>query len=138
MEEIGNRATMFSLDSVHGANREYICWLLEQCAKPGTGASRLFEDEAVDLLAERLTTPLQTGQHLTLALEEAFQIGGRPVTTEVVESVKCNRPADHIFKPARGFVRMGPVPQSSEAPPWHSRPARSTGRPSSPTFAAPG
>jgi DNA invertase Pin-like site-specific DNA recombinase len=36
-------------------------------------------------LAERLSTPLQIEQHL--ALEEAFQIGGQPVTTEVVESV---------------------------------------------------
>jgi type II secretory pathway predicted ATPase ExeA len=29
MEEIGNRATMFSLDNAHGANRDYILWLLE-------------------------------------------------------------------------------------------------------------
>jgi hypothetical protein len=47
----------------------------------------LFEEEAIDLLAERLATPLQIEQHLTLALEEAFQIGGKPVTPEVVESV---------------------------------------------------
>jgi type II secretory pathway predicted ATPase ExeA len=86
-EEIGNRATLFSLDNVHGANREYIHWLLEQCAKAGTEAQRVFDDEAVDLLAERLTTPLQIVQHLGLALEEAFQIGGQPVTTDVVESV---------------------------------------------------
>ncbi len=87
MEEIGNRATLVALDNAHGANREYIVWLLEQCTKPGTEAQTLFADEAVDLLADRLTTPLQIGQHLVLALEAAFQIGGQPVTTDVVESV---------------------------------------------------
>jgi type II secretory pathway predicted ATPase ExeA len=86
-EEIGNRATMLSLNNAHGANRDYIYWLLEQCTKSGTEPQRLFEDEAVDLLAERLSTPLQIGQHLTLALEAAFEIGGRPVATKVVESV---------------------------------------------------
>jgi type II secretory pathway predicted ATPase ExeA len=86
-EEIGNRATLFSLDNVHGANRDYIHWLLDQCAKDGTEPQRLFEDEAIDLLAERLSTPLQIVQHLTLALEAAFEIGGQPVTTNVVESV---------------------------------------------------
>jgi hypothetical protein len=87
MEEIGNRAMMLPFENVHGTNREYIYWLLEQCAKPESDAQRLFDDEAVDLLADRLKTPLQICQHLTLALESAFQIGGRPVTVEVVESV---------------------------------------------------
>jgi hypothetical protein len=42
-----------------------------------------------------------------------------------------NRPVDHIFKIARGLGRMGSLAQSSEALPWLSRPARSTGRQSS-------
>jgi hypothetical protein len=67
LEEIGNRATVFSLEGTQSENREFIHWLL----------------------AERLATPLQIEQHLTLALEEAFQIGGKPVTLEVVESVLC-------------------------------------------------
>lgn len=87
MEEIGNRATIFSMDKVHGENREYIYGLLEQCTKPNTAPHILCEDEAVDLLAERLKTPLQIGRHLTLAMEAAFHIGGQPVTCEVVESV---------------------------------------------------
>ena len=86
-EEIGNRATLFYLDNVHGANREYIHWLLDQCAKPGTEPQALFDDEAIDLLAERLSTPLQIVQHLGLALEAAFVIGGRPVATKVVDQV---------------------------------------------------
>lgn len=87
MEEIGNRATLFSMDNVHGANRDYIYWLLEQCAKPDRMPNTLCEDEAIDLLAERLGTPLQIGQHLTLALEQAYQVGGQPVSTDVVEYV---------------------------------------------------
>jgi len=87
MEEIGHRATMFSLDNVHGDNREYITWLLERCTRPGTDANTLFADEAVDLLAERLPPPLHIVQHLTLALEAAFQVGIRPVGTDVIESV---------------------------------------------------
>jgi type II secretory pathway predicted ATPase ExeA len=86
-EEIGNRATLFFLDNVHGANRDYIHWVLEQCAKDGKEPARLFEDEAIDLLAERLSTPLQIVQHLTLALAAAFEIGGGPVTRKVVEQV---------------------------------------------------
>jgi type II secretory pathway predicted ATPase ExeA len=85
LEEIGDRAVVFSLDNVHGANREYIYWLLKQCTKQEPSA--LFQEDAVDLLAERLATPLQIVYHLTRALEEAFQIGGQPVTVEVADSI---------------------------------------------------
>ena len=40
------------------------------------------------------------------------------------------RPVNRIFKAGRRLVKMGPV-DSPEAPPWLSRPARSTGRLSS-------
>jgi type II secretory pathway predicted ATPase ExeA len=87
MEEIGNRATVFSMDKVHGENRDYIYWLFGQCTKSETAAHTLCDDEAVDLLADRLKTPLQIDEHLTRALEEAFQVGGRPVGRDVVEAV---------------------------------------------------
>ena len=38
-------------------------------------------------MAARLRTPLQVQRHLTLALEAGYQIGERPVTAELVESV---------------------------------------------------
>jgi hypothetical protein len=47
----------------------------------------MVEDGAIDLLASRLKTPLQIEQHLTLAFEEAFRVGERPVTRQVVEGV---------------------------------------------------
>ena len=87
MEEIGNRATVFSLDNIHGDNREYIHWLLEQCTESRRAASAPFDDDAIDLLAERLRTPLQINEYLALALEAGFQAGIRPVTRDVIESV---------------------------------------------------
>ena len=36
---------------------------------------------------ERLTTPLQIEQYLTLVFEEAYSIGQKPVTAEVIENV---------------------------------------------------
>ena len=47
----------------------------------------VLEAEAIDLLAMRLRTPLQIEQHLTLAFEAAYQVGEKPVTTAIVESI---------------------------------------------------
>jgi hypothetical protein len=44
-------------------------------------------DAAIDLLAAKLRTPLQIEQHLALAFEEAFRVGEKPVTVEVIEAV---------------------------------------------------
>jgi hypothetical protein len=44
-------------------------------------------ESAIALLADRLRTPLQIEQHLTLAFEEGFRIGEKPVTTDAVEAV---------------------------------------------------
>lgn len=43
--------------------------------------------EEIGSRAESLLTPLQIGYHLTLALEEAYKIGTKPVTEEIVKSV---------------------------------------------------
>ncbi len=87
MEEIGYRATVFSLDSIVGSQREYIEWLLSGCTTEGLQMRDVLEAEAIDLLAMRLRTPLQIEQHLTLAFEAAYQVGEKPVTTAIVESI---------------------------------------------------
>ncbi|AGY56349.1 ExeA family protein [Gloeobacter kilaueensis] len=87
MEEIGYRAVVFSLDDLIGSPKDYLHWLLEQCLSEGTQASEAIEDEALNLLANRLKTPLQLQQHLSLAFETGFEVGTRPVTAEVVESI---------------------------------------------------
>lgn len=87
LEEIGHRATIFNLDGIGAGKREYIEWLIARCLKAETAVEVVFSIEAVDLLAERLATPLQIEHYLTLAVEEAFTIGANQVTAEIVESV---------------------------------------------------
>jgi hypothetical protein len=86
MEEIGYRTDVFSLDGIVGAQREYIAWLLGTCAASEEAAGSILTDDAVDLLASKLRTPLQVQLHLALALEAGYQAGERPVSVEVVES----------------------------------------------------
>nr|WP_272819488.1 AAA family ATPase [Scytonema hofmannii] len=87
MEEIGYRATVFSLEGIVGSQREYIEWLVSKCTIEDTQISDILSAEAVELLAMRLRTPLQIEQHLTLAFEAAYLFGEKPVTTTIIESV---------------------------------------------------
>ena len=87
MEEIGYRATIFSLEGMAGSQGEYITWLIDACACEGTKLSDVLTVEAIELLSERLRTPLQIEQHLMLAMEAAYHVGEKPVTGPIVESV---------------------------------------------------
>ena len=87
MEEISYRTDVFSLDGIAGSQREYIRWLLLTCTSGQDEADSILTEEAIDLLATKLRTPLQIQLHLTLALEAGYQVGERPVSAEVVESV---------------------------------------------------
>lgn len=49
------------------------------------------EEQAIDYLAERLTTPLQIEQHLTMALMEGFTTGTKPITVEIIEATLSKR-----------------------------------------------
>ncbi|WP_027156531.1 ExeA family protein [Methylobacter luteus] len=87
MEEIGYRTDVFSLDGITGHQREYIQWLLKTCSDSQSEADAMLTDDALELLAAKLRTPLQIQLHLTLALEAGYQAGERPVPVEVVDSV---------------------------------------------------
>ncbi len=87
MEEIGSRTSVFSLDGIQGKKTEYIRWLLEKCLKKGVKQTDIFTEDALEQLAERLTTPLQIEQHLRLAFEEGYRIGQKPVETEIIDAV---------------------------------------------------
>lgn len=87
MEEIGYRTAVFAFDGMVGHQRDYITWLLGACAAEGVAVPDMIEADAITLLAERLKTPLQIEQHLTLAFEEAFRVGEKPVTAEIVQAV---------------------------------------------------
>ena len=85
MEEIGSRSTFFVLEGVKGQQRPYISWLLETCS--ALPEDEILTEEAAELLATRLVTPLQIIQYLTVALEEAYKIGQKPVSAEMIDSV---------------------------------------------------
>ena len=87
MEEIGYRTTIFDYEGIGSARRDYVAWLLGACAAEGVKVGELLEEEAIDLIAERLRTPLQIEMHLTLAFEQGFRLGAKPVTAEIVEQV---------------------------------------------------
>ena len=86
MEEIGARTDVFSLDGITGAQREYIEWLLRTCSGNEGACETILTDDAIDLLASKLRTPLQVQLHLALALEAGYQTGERPVSVAVIES----------------------------------------------------
>jgi len=87
LEEVGYRMTIFEFEGIAGHQREYINWLLRACAAEGTAVSDMIEEAAVELLAARLRTPLQIERHLTLAFEEAYRLGAKPVPVEIADKV---------------------------------------------------
>jgi type II secretory pathway predicted ATPase ExeA len=87
MEEIGYRTDIFSLDGIAGSQREYIHWLLDTCTERRVAAESIISEEAIDLLATKLRTPLQIQLHLSLSLEAGYQVGETPVSALLVESV---------------------------------------------------
>lgn len=60
MEEIGARTDVFSLDGITGAQREYIEWLLRTCSGKEDACESILTDDAIDLLASKLTQVANT------------------------------------------------------------------------------
>jgi len=87
MEEVGYRTTIFEFEGVPGHRCEFIAWLLKACAQDGVKPADLMDDDAIELLSERLRTALPIEMHLALAFEQAFRLGERRVSVEVVEQV---------------------------------------------------
>lgn len=82
VEEIGACATVFELEPFGPDRLKYIHWLIAQAVAQKINVDTLITEEALTLLSERLTTPLQFEQYLTRAFEEAYKIGQKPVGTE--------------------------------------------------------
>ena len=87
MEEIGHRTTIVSFRGIAGQQRPCLDWLLERCVAEGVVAGDIITEAAVELLADRLGTPLQIEQYLTRALEEGWRVGEKPVTAQLVEAL---------------------------------------------------
>lgn len=87
LEEIGARASLFTLQGIQGSQTEFIHWLLNECSQPKVVPTDLLAKPAIELLSERLTTPLQIEQYLTMAFEEAYRAGQKTVTPDVIRMI---------------------------------------------------
>ena len=87
MEEIGDRTTVFEFGGLRDRQRDYIDWVLKASLDEGVAPDDVLTDEAATLLAAKLKTPLQIGQHLVRAFEAGFEIGAKPIDAGVVEAV---------------------------------------------------
>lgn len=86
MEEVGARIQIFTLDSLIDNKVRYCEWLLKQCGKD-LKVHDIIAPEALELLANSLITPLQINYYLVQALEKAYLVGSKPVTTDIIQSV---------------------------------------------------
>src|SRR5919198_3147828 len=109
-EETGARTTVFEFEGIQGQQRRYITWLLEHSA-PEVDPQDIVTDDALRVLAERLSTPLQIEHDLTRVLEQAYRVGEKPITPALVE--KALAPDMHDLEPT--LTRYGyNIPALSE------------------------
>lgn len=60
---------------------------MSEATKKEFKPDQLITLDAISFLAERLSTPLQIEQYLTLAMTEAYRVGVKPITSEFMETV---------------------------------------------------
>jgi hypothetical protein len=51
---------VLELDGIKGQQKRFLLWLLQQCAKPKVKSTDIVTEEAIDMLAQRLVTSLQS------------------------------------------------------------------------------
>jgi len=117
MEEIGHRAAIFSLDGIAGSQREYIHWLLGACSGGKVEVESMLSEEAIDLLATKLRTPLQVEQYLTRALEAGYQTGETPVSADVVNAILARHSEDIEPTLTRNGYRVKDLAEQFDAKP---------------------
>src|SRR5271165_7093015 len=60
---------------------------MAQSVAPKTKIESVITEDAVAMLGEKLSTPLQFEYYLTRALEEAYKVGQKPVGADMIENV---------------------------------------------------
>jgi len=129
MEEIGDRTTVFEFGGLRDRQRDYIDWVLKASLDERVAPDDVVTDEAATLLAAKLKTPLQIGQHLVRAFEAGFEIGAKPIDTSVVEAVLSHQLND--LEPqltrngydVRSLVELRcEAVRNPSAPAWRPRP----------------
>lgn len=87
MEEVGARSKIFELDPLKAQGPKFIEWILTNCSQEKVKSSDIVDPKAVELLAERLVTPLQMTSYLTRALEKGYLAGEKPVGVDIINSI---------------------------------------------------
>ncbi|MBE9117243.1 AAA family ATPase [Lusitaniella coriacea LEGE 07157] len=87
IKEFGTPTNIFTLNGRGNSQKQYIEWVLTEATCSKSQPTDLLSEEALTLLAERLSTPLQVQYYLTLAFEEAYRVGQKPVTLEIVSAI---------------------------------------------------
>lgn len=87
MEEIGSRVVHLPMDGIRGMQEKYIDWILKQCLNKKTKSIEVFTKDALNLMAEKFTTPLQINHYAWKAFVKAFQIGQKPVDADTLNQV---------------------------------------------------
>jgi type II secretory pathway predicted ATPase ExeA len=87
MEEVGARTTIFELEGFGQDKKKYLDWLLAQVLGPKAKVDTVLTEEAVTMLRDRLTTPLQFETSLTRAFVEAFATARKPVGADTIQAV---------------------------------------------------
>ncbi|MBV8125239.1 MAG: ExeA family protein [Paucibacter sp.] len=121
MEEIGYRTDIFTLDGIAGSQRDYIRWLLRECMVAKAEPESILTEDAIDMLATKLRTPLQVQLHLTLALEAGYQTGEKQVSADVVQSVMSRQLDDLEPTLTRHGYRLKDMVEQFEAKPAEIR-----------------
>lgn len=87
IEEIGARTKVFSIDNAVGNKEKYIEWLLKKCVQDKVKVQDIITEEAIKRLAEALITPLQIQYYFTKAMQQAYQMGEKPIQADLIDQV---------------------------------------------------
>jgi type II secretory pathway predicted ATPase ExeA len=121
MEEIGDRTTVFEFGGLRDRQRDYIDWVLRASLKDTIEPDQILTAEAATLLAAKLKTPLQIGQHLVRAFEAGFEIGAKPIDVNIVEAVLSRQIDDLEPQLTRNGYDIGSLAEQFDAKPAEIR-----------------
>jgi len=121
MEEIGDRTTVFEFGGLRDQQRDYIDWVLKASLNEGVAPDDVLNDEAATLLAAKLKTPLQIGQHLVRAFEAGFELGTKPIDASIVEAVLSRQINDLEPQLTRNGYDLGSLVEQFDAKPAEIR-----------------
>ena len=82
----GPPAARTAVEELGSESRAYLDWLLGECIADDVEIDAVIEPAALDLMAQRLRTPLQFAEHPDRAFEAGPCTGQKPIAVEIVEA----------------------------------------------------